>query len=125
MGLVIQCLVLLKVMLRTQAVLLSGNCCWTSRLNIRKRWRSCMTTPSDGPSANSRINAVWEKFAIWACSAIIALLVIGYQDQKSKVDKMEERVQFLYLDKVSKQDMDKLEDRIMRGIAAGNSTILA
>jgi len=84
-----------------------------------------MTTPSDEPSANSRINQVWEKFAIWACSAIIALLVIGYQDQKSKVDKMEERVQFLYLDKVSKQDMDKLEDRIMTGIAASNSTILA
>jgi hypothetical protein len=75
--------------------------------------------------ANSRINAAWEKFAIWACSAIIALLAIGYQDQKSKVDKMEERVQFLYLDKVSKQDMDKFEERIMTGIAAGNAALLA
>lgn len=75
--------------------------------------------------ANSRINAAWEKFAIWACSAIIALLAIGYQDQKSKVDKMEERVQFLYLDKVSKQDMDKFEERIMTGIAAGNAALMA
>jgi hypothetical protein len=75
--------------------------------------------------ANSRINAAWEKFAIWACSAIIALLAIGYQDQKSKVDKLEERVQFLYLDKVSKQDMDKFEERIMTGIAAGNAALLA
>lgn len=83
-----------------------------------------MTTPRD-PSANSRINAVWEKFAIWACSAIIALLVIGYQDQKSKVDKMEERVQFLYLDKVSKQDMDKLIDKLEDRIAAGNSVLLS
>ena len=82
-------------------------------------------SPQSEQSANSRINAVWEKFAIWACSAIIALLVIGYQDQKSKVDKMEERVQFLYLDKVSKQDMDKFEERIMTGIAAGNAALLA
>lgn len=76
-------------------------------------------------SANSRINSAWEKFAIWACSAIIALLAIGYQDQKSKVDKMEEKVQFLYMDKVSKQDMDKFEERIMTGIAAGNAAVLA
>jgi hypothetical protein len=75
--------------------------------------------------ANSRINNAWEKFAIWACSAIIALLAIGYQDQKSKVDKMEEKVQFLYIDKVSKQDMDKFEERIMTGIAAGNAMVLA
>ena len=75
--------------------------------------------------ANSRINNAWEKFAIWACSAIIALLAIGYQDQKSKVDKMEEKVQFLYIDKVSKQDMDKFEERIMTGIAAGNAAVLA
>ena len=84
-----------------------------------------MATPCDDVNANSRINAVWEKFAIWACSAIIALLAIGYQDQKSKVDKLEERVQFLYLDNVSKQDMDKLEETIMSGIAAGNTAILA
>lgn len=84
-----------------------------------------MTTTTSDPSANSRINAAWEKFAIWACSAIIALLAIGYQDQKSKVDKMEERVQFLYLDKVSKQDMEKFEERVMRGIASGNAAIIA
>jgi hypothetical protein len=92
--------------------------------DIRKRWRGFMP-PQSEKSANSRINAVWEKFAIWACSAIIALLVIGYQDQKSKVDKMEEKVQFLFLDKVSKQDMDKLIDKLEDRIAAGNSAILA
>lgn len=80
---------------------------------------------SSEPSANSRINAVWEKFAIWACSAIIALLVIGYQDQKSKVDKMEERLQFLYLDKVSKNELKEVETRIMNRIEAGNADILA
>ena len=77
------------------------------------------------PSANSRINAVWEKFAIWACSAIIALLVIGYQDQKSKVDKMEERIQFIYNDKVSKNELKDVEARIMNRIEAGNADILA
>jgi hypothetical protein len=84
-----------------------------------------MTNPSSEPSANSRINQVWEKFAIWACSAIIALLVIGYQDQKSKVDKLEEKVQILYQEKVSKNELKDVEQRLMTRIEAGNADILA
>ena len=84
-----------------------------------------MTNPSSEPSANSRINQVWEKFAIWACSAIIALLVIGYQDQKSKVDKLEEKVQILYQEKVSRNDLKDVEQRLMNRIEAGNADVLA
>ena len=67
----------------------------------------------------------WEKFSIWACSAIIALLCIGYQDQKTTIDKMEERVQFLMLDKVSKNDLKEVETRIMNRIEAGNENVLS
>lgn len=67
----------------------------------------------------------WEKFSIWACSAIIALLCIGYQDQKTKVDKMEEKLQFLMLDKVGKGELKEVESRIMSRIEAGNADILA
>lgn len=67
----------------------------------------------------------WEKFSLWACSAIIALLCIGYQDQKTKVDKMEEKLQFLMLDKVGKGELKEVETRIMSRIEAGNADILA
>ena len=56
---------------------------------------------------------------------MIALLCIGYQDQKTRVDKMEEKLQFLYLDKVSKNELKDVEARIMTRIEAGNADILA
>jgi len=83
-----------------------------------------MTTPSDSV-VDARINNYWEKFGLWACGAIIALLVIGYQDQKSKVDKLEEKVQLLYQEKVSKTELKDVEQRLMSRIEAGNADILA
>lgn len=76
-------------------------------------------------NANSRMNNYFERLAIWACGCIIALLCIGYQDQKTTIDKMEERVQFLMLDKVGKGELKEVESRIMNRIEAGNADILA
>lgn len=84
-----------------------------------------MTMPSDNQDANSRINGYWERVSLWLCGGAIALLCLVYQDQKARVEKIEEKVQFLLLDKVSKQEMDRLEERIMQGIAAGNTAILS
>lgn len=75
--------------------------------------------------ANSALAPYWEKFSMWACSAIIALLCIGYQDQRTRVDKLEERLQFLVMDKVSKNELKEVEARIMGRIEAGNADILA
>ena len=82
-----------------------------------------MVTPQN--DANTRISAYWERFAIWSCGAIIALLCIGYQDQKTTIDRMEEKVQFLYMDKVGKGELKDVEARIMSRIEAGNEDILA
>lgn len=75
--------------------------------------------------ANSRMNIYWEKAALWAGACIISLLCIGYQDQKTTIDRLEERVQFLYLDKVGKGELKDVEARIMSRIEAGNADILA
>lgn len=76
-------------------------------------------------TADSRMNNYFERLAIWACGCIIALLCVGYQDQKSTIDKMEERLQFLYMDKVGKGELKDVEARIMSRIEAGNADILA
>jgi hypothetical protein len=83
-----------------------------------------MTTPTDSV-VDARLASYWERFGLWACGAIIALLVIGYQDQKSKVDKLEEKVQILYQEKVSKNELKDVEQRLMTRIEAGNADILA
>lgn len=77
------------------------------------------------PANDNVLAPHWERLARWACGAIIALLCIGYQDQKSTIERLDERVQFLMLDKVSKDDMRELEQRIMERIEAGNADILA
>lgn len=74
---------------------------------------------------NTVLAPYWERFSIWACGAIIALLCIGYQDQRTRVDKMEEKIQFIYMDKVSKNELKDVEARIMTRIEAGNADILA
>lgn len=76
-------------------------------------------------TANSRINNYWEKFGLWACGVIIALLCLAYNDQKSRIEKMEERVQFLYIDKVNKSDLKDTEARLMNRIEGMQTDILA
>lgn len=83
-----------------------------------------MATPNQNNSG-SVLAPYWERFAIWACGAIIALLCIGYNDQKTTIERLDEKVQFLYLDKVAKSELKDTEARIMSRIEAGNADILA
>lgn len=84
-----------------------------------------MANPNNQNDGNTILAPYWERFALWCGGAIIALLAIGYQDQKSTVDKLEEKVQFLYMDKVAKSELKDTEARIMSRIEAGNADILA
>ena len=77
------------------------------------------------PNNSSILSPYWERFSIWSCGAIIALLCIGYNDMRTKVEGLDERVQILFLEKVSKQEMKEVEQRIMQRIEAGNADILA
>ena len=72
-----------------------------------------------------RINGLFERFASWAGGLLIALLLLAYQDQRQQVARLEERVSFLYLDKVSKGDLKDTEARIMTRIEGMQSDILA
>lgn len=76
-------------------------------------------------SANLRISRYWERLALWGCSGIIALLSLAFMDQRTQVTKLEEKVNFLYLDKVSKSDLKETEDRLMKRIEGMGSDILA
>ena len=76
-------------------------------------------------AGDRRINGLFEKFAIWAGGLLIAILFLAYQDQRADVARLEERVSFLYLDKVSKSDLKDTENRIMSRIEGVQSDILA
>ncbi|QDP50306.1 MAG: hypothetical protein Tp178MES00d2C33159851_96 [Prokaryotic dsDNA virus sp.] len=72
-----------------------------------------------------RLNGLFERFAIWAGGLLIAILFMAYQDQRADVARLEERVSFLYMDKVSKSDLKDTETRIMNRIEGMQSDILA
>lgn len=71
-----------------------------------------MSLDNPDTSAHSRITVAWEKLATWALSFIIVLLGIGYNDQKSKIERMESVVLSLQVDKVSKVELREVEMRI-------------
>lgn len=75
--------------------------------------------------ANSRINKYWEKFGIWACTAMLGFGLLVFQDQRAQVAKLEEKVNFLYQDKVSKAELKEEINRLSQEYQAGKSDIIA
>lgn len=76
-------------------------------------------------AANSRINQYWEKFGIWACTAMVGFGLLVFQDQRAQIEKLEERVNFLYQDKVSKAELKEEINRILIAQEASKSDIIA
>jgi cell division protein FtsB len=76
-------------------------------------------------SANSRITAIWEKFAIGLLSVVMALGLLVIQDLRAQVKETESRVLFLYTDKVSNQQLKDTEQRLVTNIEGMRSDLLA
>lgn len=81
--------------------------------------------PSDTNTANSRINGYWEKWGIWVAVALLSICAYTFQEQKSRIDKLESNVQQLYMDKVSKEDMKEFEIRVSKQVDSVKGDILS
>lgn len=79
--------------------------------------------PND--SANTRITAIWEKFAIGLISVVMALGILVIQDIRTQNKELESRVLFLYTDKVSNQQLKDTEQRLVTNIEGMRSDLLA
>ena len=76
-------------------------------------------------SANNRITALWEKFAIGLLSVVMALGMLVIQDIRTQNKELESRVLFLYTDKVSNQQLKDTEQRLVTNIEGMRSDLLA
>jgi hypothetical protein len=76
-------------------------------------------------SANSRISATWEKFALGLLSLVMALGMLVIQDIRTQNKELESRVLFLYTDKVSNQQLKDTEQRLVTNIEGMRSDLLA
>lgn len=76
-------------------------------------------------SANNRITAIWERFAIGLLSVVMALGLMVIQDIRAQNKELESRVLFLYTDKVSNQQLKDTEQRLVTNIEGMRSDLLA
>lgn len=80
-----------------------------------------MAVPSD---VDSRLNSYWEKWGAWVAVLLLSVCAYTFQEQKSRIDKLEENVQQLYMEKASKEDMREFENRVARQVEGIKNDIL-
>lgn len=61
---------------------------------------------------SSLLSSYWERFAIWIVGLLIAMGAWLFVDQKGRIDSIETKVQALQIDKVSRQELKDMEDRM-------------
>ena len=63
---------------------------------------------------DAKIYAYWERFAIYVVGILCAVCTWVFLEQDSRIDALEIKVQSLQVDKVSRQELKDLEDRIYK-----------
>lgn len=73
----------------------------------------------------NKLSKYWEKIAIYLLSGIVSLAWWNIQDYKERIVVLENKVHFLELDKVSKQDLKYELGRVSIQITDMKNDILA
>lgn len=60
------------------------------------------------------LHVYWEKFALWISGILIAICSWMWVEQHSRITELETKVQQLQVDKVSRQELNALEDRLYK-----------
>lgn len=73
---------------------------------------------------DSTLAIYWEKFGIWVACALLSLCAWLFVKQEAKVDQLEVKVQQLQIEKVSRQELKDMEDRIYSRMDGMKSDII-
>lgn len=63
---------------------------------------------------NKPLHVYWEKFALWISGILIAICAWMWVEQHGRIADLEAKVQQLQVDKVSRQELNALEDRLYK-----------
>lgn len=61
-----------------------------------------------------QLHVYWERFALWISGILIAICAWMWVEQHGRIADLETRVQQLQVDKVSRQELNALEDRLYK-----------
>lgn len=60
------------------------------------------------------LHVYWERFALWMSGILIIICAWMWVEQHGRISDLETRVQQLQVDKVSRQELNALEDRLYK-----------
>lgn len=69
-------------------------------------------------------NKFWERIGGWAAISLLALSIFYVQKLEARIEKTEASVLVLSMEKVSRQEMKELEDRLRSDVASVKSEII-
>lgn len=61
---------------------------------------------------DSRLAIYWEKFGLWVATVLLGLCAWLFVEQRAEVKQLGSEIQNLKVDKVSRQELKDMEDRI-------------
>lgn len=73
--------------------------------------RNC-NSPENSHVVDTKLAIYWEKFGIWVASVLLALCAWLFLEQRGKIEQLEVKVQTIQVNKVSRQELKEMEDRI-------------
>ena len=73
--------------------------------------RNC-NSPENSHVVDTKLAIYWEKFGIWVATILLGICAWLFVKQEAKVDQLEVKVQQLQIEKVSRQELKDMEDRI-------------
>ena len=62
------------------------------------------------------LHVYWERFALWISGILIAVCAWMWVEQHGRIADLESKVQQLQIDKVSRQELTALEDRLYKAV---------
>lgn len=61
---------------------------------------------------DSRLAIYWERFGLWVAAVLLGLCAWLFVEQRAEVKQLGSEIQSLKVDKVSRQELKDMEDRI-------------
>lgn len=69
-------------------------------------------------------NKFWERLGGWAAISLLALSIFYVQKLEARIERSEHTIMALSMDKVSRQEMKELEDRLRSDVTSVKSEII-
>lgn len=73
--------------------------------------RNC-NSPENSHVVDTKLAIYWEKFGIWVATILLGICAWLFVEQRAEVKQLGSEIQSLKVDKVSRQELKDMEDRI-------------